>query len=519
MNTKLSRSALRKRLSPIDTDTKGQQLCLLGTRVEVQEQIIEWALSASSPNILWLYGVSGSGKSTVIASVAEHFRGIHRLGAFLKFTKESSDPSSVMSTIAFRLALFDSTIGSLILTETDRDKDVANASLATQFEELLVGPLSAAASAQQGPVIVVIDALDECGTLTTWRRLMQVLLRGLQRLPSNFKFIITSRREQDISRVFNSLQSDSVTVLELDYTSHLSHRDVQTYLAHEIHRIVEDEDIPQDGSFERQLSIIGEVAAGSFAWASTIVKLVSEHDNPLKKLAELATNAFSLSGLDQLYSNVLSNSGISWRDGTSRTRFQRVIGLILLSKIPLTEGTLDAILGPSIGNCRTILSRLRSVIDYRPGEPIRLFHASFSDFLMSSNHTEDWFVEVPMQESFLATRCFEIMKAGLRFNICDFKSSFILNDEVNNIEDRVESRISPHLSYACTFWSHHLYQAPYEQALIQGLSVFLYNHLLYWLEVLSLLKEVGIASPALLSTAKWIRVSIPCVESHMNLLI
>lgn len=335
--------------------------------MEVQEQVVEWALSETGHNILWLHGVAGSGKSTMITSVAEHFRGIYRLGAFLRFTRGASDPSSVISTIAFKLALFDSTIGSLILAETDHDKDIANASPSTQFKKLLLDPLTNAANAQQDPVIVILDALDECGTSATRKTLMQVLLHGIRRFPLNFRFLITSRREQDIDRVFKSHLSDSVTAVELDYTSDLSRRDVQSYLTHEIHSIIEDEDIPHDGSFERQLSTIGDTAAGLFVFASTIIKLVSEHDSPLEKLAELASDVRSLSGLDQLYSAVLINSGISWHDGTSKTRFQRVVGLILLSRTPLTEDTINAILGPLVGKCRTTLSRLRSVIDYRPG--------------------------------------------------------------------------------------------------------------------------------------------------------
>lgn len=513
----LLQKVLRQRLNPSEANTKGQRQCLIGTRVEVQEQIMEWAISTSSQNILWLHGVAGSGKSTVIASVTEQFRGIYRLGALLQFTRETSDPSSVISTIAFKLALFDSTIGSLILAETDRDKDIVNASLSTQFEKLLLDPLTNAADAQQGPIVVVIDALDECGTSVTRRSLMQVLLRGIQKLPLNFRFLVTSRREQDIDRAFKSCQSNPVTVLELDYTSDLSRRDVRSYLTHEIRNIIEDEDIPQDGSLEKQLSIIGDTAAGLFVWASTIVKLVSEHDSPVEKLAEIASNVRSISGLNQLYSTVLGNSGISWHDNTSKTRFQRVVGLILLSKTPLIEDTIDSILGSSVGKCRATLSRLRSVIEYRPGEPIRLFHTSFSDYLVSSSHTEDWIIDMAEQEFFLAARCFEIMKAELRFNICDLKSSFVHNDAVDDIEGRIRSRILPHVSYACCYWTKHLCEAPYRTSLIEGLSTFLYSRLLYWLEVISLLKKVSTVGPVLLATIKWIGVSRSLIHNTQRI--
>lgn len=488
-------------------------MCLVGTRVDIQEQIIEWILSASSQKIFWLHGVAGSGKSTISASVAEHFRGIYRLGAYLSFKRGKSDPSFVISTIAFKLALFDSTYGSLILAETERNKDITTASLTTQSEKLLVEPLSAAADAQRGPVVIILDALDECGTLATRKSLLDVLKRVVPRLPSCFRFLITSRRERDIDIAFSS-QSELVYPFELDYTSDISRMDVERYMDAEIRRILEnEEDVPEEKELRKYMSFLWDCAAGLFIWASTIVKLISESDSPFEKLVEMASNPSSIRSLNQLYATVLRHSGISWHDHTSKTRFSRIVGLILLIKMPLTESTIDAILSPSIGKCRVTLSRLRSVIDYRPGEPIRLFHASFADYLMSSVHTEDWFVDIPAQESFLATRCFEIMEDELRFNICDLKSSFIHNNVVDGIEGRIESGISPHLSYACRFWSHHLCQVPYGQALIQELSAFLYSRLLYWLEVLSLVKKVGIAGPALLATIKWIGVSISYFKS------
>lgn len=221
----------------------------------------------------------------------------------------------------------------------------------------------------------------------------------------------------------------------------------------------------------------------------------------------MASGVRSLSGLNQLYFTVLVNSGIAWHDSTSKTRFQRVVGLILLSKTLLKEDTIDAILGPSVSKCRAILNRLRSVIDYKPGERIRLFHTSFSDYLGSSGHAEDWFIDMAEQNSFLAMICFEIMKEELRFNICDLESSFIRNDSVDGIEKRIESRVPSHLIYACSYWNQHLCEAPYGLALMQGLSTFMYSHLLYWLEVMSLLKKVGTVGPALHTTTKWIGVS------------
>jgi hypothetical protein len=58
--------------------------CLTGTRVDILNFIHEWLTTPSdSENILSLYGVAGSGKSTISTTVSEYFRNLERLGAFI----------------------------------------------------------------------------------------------------------------------------------------------------------------------------------------------------------------------------------------------------------------------------------------------------------------------------------------------------------------------------------------------------------------------------------------------------
>ena len=48
--------------------------CLDGTRVDLLQQIREWASSSDSPNIFLLTGIAGTGKSTIARTVAEEFK-------------------------------------------------------------------------------------------------------------------------------------------------------------------------------------------------------------------------------------------------------------------------------------------------------------------------------------------------------------------------------------------------------------------------------------------------------------
>lgn len=431
-------------------------------------------LSADSDqNVLWLRGVAGSGKSTVSTTVAEYFRTISRLGAFLFFERGKSEPNAVIRTLAYKLASFNSTIAKHVIAAFENDNDIAKAPAASQFEKLIMEPLTESASAMQGPVFIILDAMDECGTPESRKELMRLISQKFPKLPSNFRFLFTSRPEADIMHAL-TIAHNSIREIELDYTSEASRSDVLTYLRHEMNKIIRsvpEVQIPKDWPWDSNIKLLAEVAEGLFIWASTAVKLVASSDSPFRKLKDLIADSQSLSkfGLDELYATVLRSSGISWDDEASRDRFSKVLTLLLISKVPVSNRTIDGILGfPPEDPSYLILSKLRCLLSYSPNQPISLFHASFSDYLTSSNRTgEPWSIDIVALKSHVATRCFSVMKDLLRFNICNIETSFIRNEDIPDLGTRIQGCIPSHLAYASVYWYQHLCEVPYSRELWQ----------------------------------------------------
>ena len=153
---------------------------------------------STSNNIIWLHGPPGCGKSTISFTLAEYFNSISRLGAYLHFSNGSSSPSSVIATIAFRLACFDSTLGKIVSDHVGRH--YGGLSIETRFKEYLLDPLIEGAHAVNGPVIIILDGLDECGNNEP---LLKLFSSGLfSKLPHNFRFLITSRWDGEIANSF-----------------------------------------------------------------------------------------------------------------------------------------------------------------------------------------------------------------------------------------------------------------------------------------------------------------------------
>ena len=202
----LAQSDILKRLEPARMDFFSRPECLPGTRVDILQSITTWLITPSDQRILWLHGMAGVGKSTISSTLAESFAAMKRRGAFVRFDrndKDNSRPALVIRTLCHQLALFHSEIAQAIAASLKNlGVAIESLSLSAQFEQLLCRPLSGLTSlASEGPIIIILDALDECGDSKSRKDLVTVLREGFPKLPDVFRILITSRVEDDIRGV------------------------------------------------------------------------------------------------------------------------------------------------------------------------------------------------------------------------------------------------------------------------------------------------------------------------------
>ena len=198
MNTTANWSKdLENRLKPERFDASHFVKCDPGAYKDILSFITTLLMSTSN-NIIWLHGPPRCGKSTISFTLAEYFNSILRLGAYLHFRDGSSSPSSVIATIAFKLACFDSTLGKIISDHVGRHH--GELSIETQFKEYLLDPLTEGAHMVNGPAIIILDGLDKCRNKET---LLKPFSSGLfSKLPHNFRFLITSMWDSEIANSF-----------------------------------------------------------------------------------------------------------------------------------------------------------------------------------------------------------------------------------------------------------------------------------------------------------------------------
>ncbi|KAF9067642.1 WD40-repeat-containing domain protein [Rhodocollybia butyracea] len=494
-------------LEPVKMNASLRPECLPRTREEIRGLITNWLTTPPDDNnpgnILWLSGVAGAGKSTIATSVSQYFRELGHLGAFLFFNradKSRSDPADVIRTIAFYLARSNVHVASAICNAIRNDPASIDFPIQTQFQKLLLDPLIASQDHIHGPIIVVLDALDECGNAESRRVLVSLISEDFPKLPPAVRFFITSRPDSDIASKFEIQQK--ITKFLLDITMEASFTDIRIYLDNQMVEIRErhsHRNLSPTWPGESQMEALTQHSSGLFIWASTAAKYLFQSYYPNKALEILLDKG--LTNLDDLYAEALKAVG-PWNDKMFIREAQAALSVVVLGKTPVSDAMIDVLLGLEPEHSSShIFSRLGCVLQWAPGQHVKILHASFSDYLTNHGRLGE------IHELQIAQGCLQVLKKELQFNICGFEDSHIYTTKVPDLSDRSIACISPHLLYSSLFWGIHLAVISSDtprlpDGLFADLKDLMYTKFLFWLEVLCVQRRTGIAVDALQAVAK-----------------
>ncbi|KAF7354164.1 WD40 repeat-like protein [Mycena venus] len=388
-----------KSLNPLELDASQRTMCLPGTRQDVLAAITDWLTApALGANILWLHGVAGSGKSTISTTISQYCRNIHRLGAFLFFDRNNpagNSPGGVIRTVAYWMAMSNAHIRAAICDAITSDAALAIAPIQTQFQKLLLDPLNAAGENILGPITVILDALDECGNAESRETLVSLMINEFPKIPLNFRFFITSRPESDIASRFRGCQH--ISEMQLDIRTEAVKQDIVAYIHERMGNLRQfKRSLEPEWPGQHIIETLAEYSGGLFIWAATACKFIRSFD-PKKRL-EIILAAGVSNDLDKLYTIALQNSA-NWTNEDFAQDACSILGVIVLSRVPLTDRTIDKLLPVGSGRSADVLEYLGCIIQWGPGQSARILHASFSDYITSPARCGDnpWFIDSRIQ--------------------------------------------------------------------------------------------------------------------------
>ena len=373
-----------------------------------------------------------------------------------------------------------------------------------QFEHLIAKPLQQIFGTSVKPFLIVVDALDECDF---YEKLLPSLVSWSQ-LSKSLKLLITSRHYHKIHSRLGSI-SVHHNLNTGQWVSTQTSDDLGKYFAA---RFSEATGLPPNWPGPAKVSFLVTKAAGLFVWAKSAIDFILYNGGDPEARLDIisADSGEGIDVVDSLYHQVISVAMQGLREPEKST-LKLVLGSIIIAKNPLRMKDLTELLGVKDALLNSIISQLSPILSITGTSYLHVCHQSVADFLLDSERSKNLWVDHQFHSLHFAGCCLKFMNEKLKFNFFDLKTSYILNKDIPELNDHIESVKSTALDHASYFWASYLQKDCDEKLQLEvqtAVEIFLMVHLLHWLEIMSLMGTVNHAAQLLLSAANWSQVSI-----------
>jgi len=433
---------------------------------------MDWHEGTENPPICWLSGSAGFGKSAIMQTVAERLDVSVLVGSFffLRGAGARSKFTRVITTLAYHISRSVPKTKDLIQHALQDDPTIPQQSIKDQFQKLVVSPLQQLDETKS--FVVVMDALDECDDHESICDFITVLAQIYSQGQLRLKFLLASRAEDHLRKIFASEMVHAKTNL-LELENFDAQNDITTFLETQFMKIRRQHDRTfqgLDGNWpsDMQLTVLSEKSEGLFIFAATVVSYIMDgKGSPQEKLDQVLESHV---GLDPLYNQVL----------LSANRDQYFLGvlaaLVLLFKQP-SINFLAHLLEMGADDVVARLLEIQSLIRI-PGnndDVVKLNHASFRDFLLDKRRSKTHYICPDQYHAIIAIHCLMLITRLKRW----------AEDDAGK--------------YACGQWYQHLDSAAsnnmpdeYRMEMNNCLEVFLKSHgLEVWIDTVIRDFELG----------------------------
>jgi len=494
--------------------------CLTGTRVAILDKIEAWTRDFTKSPVYWLNGLAGTGKSAIAQTTAKRLLADGRLGASFFCTRDFKDHSNlklIFPTLSFQLACRYPGFQSALIPLLRSNPEIKSGSLYNQMDILIVTPLR---EQKDISMVIVIDALDECTDDKPQSAILSVIGQLIGKIP-NIKFFITGRPEPRIQSGFHlKLLKPYTEIFILHTVDQLSvNTDIKQFLEVELSGLAQKRQLTEWPS-DNQIDILCKRAAGLFVYAVATVKFLDHRvHSPEQQLSRITTLPTSttfeggirfknMTTLDSLYSSILHTAlDYGREDPEADSKVRSTIGAVVLLVNPLSPSAIAELVGLKT-EVMMILTLIQSLLVFseNPNSPVKPFHKSFPDFITDQSRclNQRFYISPEVHHRKLIINCLRLMNGALKPNLLSLPEC-ALNKEVKDLQDKINTHISPALEYACKFWYDHLTKLREDiDQVLDALNMFLKKKFLPWLEIISVLGATRDAVAGLERFVQWL---------------
>jgi hypothetical protein len=453
--------------------------------------------------------MAGTGKSAISTTFARKMEEQGNLGAAFfvdRQVAERTGPYRIVQTLAYDLAERDHDRLRALSSTLSAKPTITDMSLRYQVHALIKKPLDVTCNET---LVIVIDGLDEC-VPSDGTQLLSTLVACLSDFP--IKLLVSSRSEPAIVKSFSSIRHNPILLQEQPADEVA--KDVRLYWEHSLDQLCllrGAADWRSSASIDQLVQLTGLL----FIYASTVLKVVqiTKHD-PIGKLTEFLakvstgtslTEVHGHSLLDDLYLRIVTQA-VSDDDSTVNSKYvhrlRAILEVIIFARRPLTPHALSQLLNIDAHELNSYLATLVSVLVIPDASNsdgvVRPLHQSFPDFVCqySGRVHPDLAIDAATANAHFTEHCLARLNKDLRFDICNIGDSSLFNNEVEDLEGRLRTNGPLALCYSCEFWPVHCLSGmpsiDLQCEVPLGLVEFCHNHVLHWIELLSLIDGLNV---------------------------
>ncbi|KAE9392938.1 hypothetical protein BT96DRAFT_863870, partial [Gymnopus androsaceus JB14] len=514
---------LAHKLNPVlNAHIQTDKECLEGTRIQIIEEITQWAMNRKedTPQAFILHGAAGTGKSAISHTIGKKFKKMNCLGGFFCFNRTfhgERTATRAIQSIAYNLGLNVPGFAKALIEVMDNDPYILdNANIKENWDNLVLKP--AEMVNHSDPVVIIIDALDECSDEAERGSLMTSLTKEAYKFPKNYCFLATSRQEKDIMEILqtcsNAPQSEDMAHLKQ------TENDIYHFVHHRMEYFIRHHSLN-----ETHCKALAKMSEGYFQWAFTVCNALYQINKPgvnvkkkVSRFMKLGPNSNDLYPLDKLYKDILE-SLFDVSDEDIMNEYRKAVSQVLATSVPLSRASLTSLKlahgqqgseeeeEEEEGEEDVVIQYLGSLFigADRSEIPVWPVHTSIRDFLLDKERSGEYAIDLAEGHTILAVGSLKFMVKKLHFNMCNLKSSYVHNAD---LPSEIVEFITPELSYACCFWDLHLKALDPNSSLMDLMNKFLYGFSLYWMEVLSILNQVNVIFRSMENVKQWMICSV-----------
>jgi hypothetical protein len=371
------------------------------------------------------------------------------------------------------------------------DKVKSEGKNTTSLESAYSAYLEALEEALVAEPIIIIDALDECADSDRTNTLQYIIDTAIAD-PALFKLFLTCRPEEDITHLINDRKYTSIichTQSSLHSTKVSSNQEDISLYAY---------DRLGDTLDPTQLALLIKHARGLFIWASTAADFILRPGDRITRFESLLAASLPNHPLDSLYSSILASAFANVGED-QKCLLEKILQVICVAREPLTIDAMDELLSmrrnPNYSVSGSLVASLRSVLsDGIDGKAVQILHPTFLEYLLRAKPKEGIVVLKSNAELLLARGCLAaLLTDQLKYDICEVTRPFELtplNNEIENLQQLVQSKTSLGLRYAAVHGLSHVSESLQDSDIIGRLREFYETKLPYWIEFMSLFGKI-----------------------------